>query len=144
MQAGTLGLSANSGYANQNLNPNTAGVKIGSFTLQADSSEDIRVTSVGTDPVVSGSPFVITNLSNLTLKSNGVVIGTPIGNPASGTSTFSFSDIVVPANSTRTFEVYADIGGAASGSVTATMSVTYRGSISNTTTTSIAGGVAIS
>ncbi len=144
VSSGAGSFARTSGFTAVTTAPNTSNVKIGSFTLQADSSEDIRVTSIGVDPVVSGSPFLITNLSNLTVKSNGVTVGTPIGNPASGTSTFSFSDIVIPANSTRTFEVYADIGGAASGSVTATMAVTYRGSVSNTTTTSIAGGVAIS
>jgi len=144
ISSGAGSFARTSGFTAVTVAPNTTNVKIGSFSLSSDSSEDVRVTSVGVNPAVSGSPFVITNLSNLTLKSNGVVIGTPIGNPASGTSTFSFSDIVIPANSTRTFEVYADIGGAASGSVTADMQVTYRGAVSNTTTTSSAAGVAIS
>ena len=144
VSSGAGSFARTSGFTAVTVAPNTANVKIGSFTLQADSSEDVRVTSLEVNPAVSGSPYLITNLSNLTVKSNGVTVGTPIGNPASGTSTFSFSDIVVPANSTRTFEVFADIGGAASGSVTADMAVRYRGSVSNTTTTSSAAGVAVS
>ena len=144
VSSGAGSFARTSGFTAVTVAPNTSNVKIGSFTLQADSSEDVRVTSLEVNPAVSGSPYLITNLSNLTVKSNGVTVGTPIGNPASGTSTFSFSDIIVPANSTRTFEVFADIGGAASGSVTADMAVRYRGSVSNTTTTSSAAGVAVS
>ncbi|MEN9881206.1 MAG: trimeric autotransporter adhesin [Candidatus Parcubacteria bacterium] len=141
VSSGAGSFARTAGFTAVSVAPNTTNVKIGSFTLQADSSEDIRVTTLGVNPVVA--TYAITNLSNLTVKSNGVVVGTPVGNPAAGTSTFSFSDIVVPANSTRTFEVYADISGASSGSVTASMQVTYRGVVSNTTTTSSAAGVAI-
>jgi hypothetical protein len=142
VSSGAGSFARTSGFTAVTIAPNTSNVKIGSFTLQADSSEDIRVTSIGVNPVVA--TYAINNLSNLTVKSNGVTVGTPVGNPASGTSTFSFSDIVVPANSTRTFEVFADVSGAASGSVTAAMQVTYRGAVSNTTTTSSAAGVAVS
>jgi hypothetical protein len=142
VSSGAGSFSRTSGFTAVTVAPNTANVKIGSFTLQADASEDIRVTSVEVKPNLV--TYAITNLSNLTVKSNGVVVGTPIGNPSTGTSTFSFSDIVVPANSTRTFEVFADISGASSGSVTADMTVRYRGSVSNTTTTSSAAGVAVS
>jgi hypothetical protein len=142
ISSGAGSFARTSGFTAVTVAPNTTNVKIGSFTIQADSSEDVRVNSIGVNPSVA--TYTITNLSNITVKSNGVVVGTPVGNPASGTSTFSFSDIVVAANSTRTFEVYADIGGASSGSVTAAMSVNYRGAVSNTTTTSSAAGVAIS
>jgi hypothetical protein len=137
--AGTF--ARTSGFTAVTVAPNTTGVKIGSFTIQANSSEDIKVNSIGVNPVVA--TYGQTNISNLTLKSSGVVLGTPVGNPASGTSTFSFADTVVSANQTRTFDVYADIGGATSGSVTTAMSVTYRGSISNTTSVSSAAGIAI-
>ncbi len=138
--AGTFASTA--GFSAVTVAPNTSNVKIGSFTLQAGAAEDVKVNSVGVNPVVSGSPYTITNLSNLVLKSGGVALGNPVGNPASGTSTFSFSEIVIPANTSKTFEVYADIGSATSGSVTTAMAVTYRGAVSNTTTISAANGVA--
>jgi hypothetical protein len=72
--------------------------------------------------------------------SNGATLGTPVGNPSTGSTTFSFPEITVPANGTMTFDVYADIGGASSGTVYTDMGVTYRGSVSNTTTTSGASG----
>jgi len=141
VSSGAGSFARTAGFTAVTVAPNTSSVKIGSFTVQADSSEDMKINSAGVNPVVA--TYAQTNVSNLTLKSNGVTVGTPIGNPAAGTSTFSFTDIVVPANGTRTFDVYADIGGATSGSVTADMSITSRGSVSNTTVTSSAAGVAI-
>ncbi len=151
--AGTF--ARTSGFAGSTVSPNTTNVKIGSFIIQANSSEAIKMNSIGVNPIVSGQngnttssvANAITNYSNLTVKSGSTVIGTPIGNPASGTSTFSFNDITIPANGTYSLDVYADIGGAASSTdnptVTTAMSVTYRGAVSNTTTTSSAAGVAI-
>ena len=141
VSSGAGSVARTSGFTAVTVAPNTSNVKIGSFTVQADSSEDMKINSIGVNPVVSG--YAQTNVSNLTVKSNGMVVGTPIGNPAAGTSTFSFTDIIVPANGTRTFDVFADIGGASTGSTTASMSITSRGSVSNTTVTSSAAGVAI-
>ena len=151
ISSGAGSFARTAGFTAVTVAPNTPNVKIGSFTVQADSSEDMKINSIGVNPVVSGSnggsANAITNYSNLTIKSNGVTVGTPVGNPASGTSTFSFTDIIVPANGTRTFDIYADIGGAASSTsnpaVTANMAITSRGSVSNTTITSSAAGVAI-
>jgi hypothetical protein len=137
--AGTFARTA--GFTAVSVAPNSTHVKIGSFTIQANSAEDIKINSIGVNPTVA--TYSQTNVSNLVVMSNGAQVGTPVGNPAAGTTTFSFSDIVVPANGTRTFDVYADIGGATSGSVTTSMDVTYRGAISNTTTTSSAAGVAV-
>lgn len=140
-----------SGFVTATTSPNSANVKIGSFVLSAGSAEDLKVTSIGVNPAVAGfnggTAITIANYSNLTVKTGSTVLGTPVGNPSAGTSTFSFSEIVVAKNGSLSFDVYADIGGAASSTanptVTAAASVTYRGSISNTTTTSSAAGVAI-
>lgn len=137
--AGTF--SRTSGFSAVTVSPNTPNVKIGSFTIQANSAEDVRVNSIGVNPVVTLASS--TNISNLRVMSNGVTLGTPVGNPSTGTTTFSFSDLVIPANGTRTFDVYADIGGDVDGVVTTAMDITYRGVISNTTTVSSAAGVAI-
>jgi hypothetical protein len=137
--AGTFARTA--GFTAATVAPNTTNVKLGSFTLQANSSEALKVTSIGVHPYPY--QYAVTNLSNLTLKSGSNTLGTPVGNPANSTSTFSFPEIVIPANGTMTFDVYANIGGASTGSSTAAMEITYRGSTSNTATTSIAAGVAI-
>jgi hypothetical protein len=130
-----------SGFTAVTKAPNTSGVKIGSFTLQANSAEAVKVNSIGVK--LTPTTYAITNVSNLTLKTGSTVLGTPVGNPVSGTSTFSFNEIVVPANGTIMFDVYADLGSATSGSVQADMAVTTRGAVSNTTTVSSVTGVAI-
>lgn len=138
--AGTF--ARTSGFSAVTVAPNTQGVKIGSFTLQANSAENLNVTSFGVRPVVA--TYAGTNLSNLTLKSGSTVLGTPVGNPVeNATSSFSFAQITIPANQTMTFDVYADIGGATSGSVTAAAEVNYRGAVSNNSTISSATGIAI-
>lgn len=141
ISSGVGTFSRTAGFTGVTVAPNTAGVKIGSFTLQANSAEAIKVNSIGVNPVVA--TYSQTNVSNLTVKMGSTVLGTPIGNPSSGTSTFSFTDITIAANQTATFDVYADIGGASSGSVTTAMQVNSRGAVSNTTTVSDAAGVAI-
>jgi hypothetical protein len=138
--AGTFSRTA--GFTAITVSPNSTAVKIGSFTIQANSAEAVNVNSIGVNPSVSG--YAITNISNLTVKDGSTLVGTPVGNPSTGTTTYTFSDITIPANGTKVFDVYADIGGATTGSTTASMDITYRGVVSNTVTTSTAGGVAIS
>ncbi len=137
--AGTFARTA--GFTASTVAPNTANVKIGSFTLQANSSEALKITSLGVHPYPR--EYAVTNLSNLTVKTGSTVLGTPVGNPTNSTSTFSFPEIVLAANGTMTFDVYANIGGASVGSSTAAMEITYRGATSNTATTAIAAGVAV-
>lgn len=137
--SGTFARTA--GFVATTVAPNSTNVKIGSFTLQANSSEALRVNSIGVNPTVT--TYAQTNVSNLRLQMGSTVLGTPVGNPATGTTTFSFNEITVPANGTVTFDVYADIGSATSGSVNTSMQVTYRGDVSNTTTTDSAAGVAV-
>ncbi|MDQ5962719.1 MAG: hypothetical protein QG653_526 [Patescibacteria group bacterium] len=137
--AGTFARTA--GFTAGTVAPNTLAVKLGSFTLQANSSESLRVTSVGVNPNVSG--YAITNLSNLTLKTGSTVLGTPVGNPASGTSTFSFNEVIISANGTMVFDVYGDVGSAVTGSSTLAMDITYRGSTSNTTVVGTASGATL-
>ena len=137
--AGTFARTA--GFTAVSVPPNTTNVKIGSFTFQASSAENVKISSLGVKPTLV--TYAITNLSNLTIKDGSTVIGTPVGNPSTGTSTFSVSgDLIIPANGTKTFDVYADVGGAASGSVYVDMDATYRGVISNTTTVTSASGSA--
>lgn len=133
-----------SGFVASTVAPNTAGVKIGSFTLQAGSSEDTIVNQAGVSLTYGGSPIMLsTNLSNLTLKTGSTVLGTPVGSIGSGSSTFSFGDITIPMNTTKTFDVYADLG-SATGTVTADLSLTTRGAVSRISTVTSAAGVAIS
>jgi hypothetical protein len=141
ISAGVGAFARTSGFTAVTVAPNTAGVKIGSFTLQANSAEAVKVNSIGVLPTVA--TYAISNISNLTLKTGSTVLGTPVGNPSAGTSTFSFTDVTIPANGTIAFDVYADIGSATSGSVTTDMAVTTRGAVSNSTSVSSVAGIAI-
>lgn len=134
-------LTKTAGFVASNISPNTANVKIGSFTIQASDVEDAKVNSIAVNPNVSG--YLVSNITNLMVKDGSTILGTPIGNPTSGTSTFSFSDITISVNSTKTFDVYADVGSDSTGSTTASMSISYRGVISNTSRTLSASGVSI-
>ena len=137
--AGTF--ARTSGFVNTTVAPNTAAVKIGSFTLQAGSSEDALVNQASVNLVYGGSPLMTSsNISNLTLKTGSTVLGTPVGAvPSSGSSTFSFADITIPMNTTKTFDVYADLGSATS-SVYVDMAVTVRGAVSRISTVSSGTG----
>ncbi|MFA5132370.1 MAG: hypothetical protein WC444_03530 [Candidatus Paceibacterota bacterium] len=135
---GTFGRT--SGFTAVTVAPNTsAAVKIASFTLQANSAEAVRVSSVSINPTIANGD--ITNYSNFTLKNGSTNLANPIGNPAAGTSTFSLlNDITIPASGTMTFDVYANVGGDVNATITTDMAVTSRGVVSNTSTVSSAAG----
>ncbi|MBI3888169.1 peptidoglycan-binding protein [Candidatus Nomurabacteria bacterium] len=111
-------------------------VKIGSYTVQTGSSEGITLNSVSVD--LSSTAMVAAHqITNLTLKdsSTSTVIGTPIGNPVATGNSFSVA-LPVAVSSTKIIDVYADFGSSASGTVTPSMTITYRGNTSNLSTTS--------
>lgn len=134
-----------SGFVAQTVAPNSNGVRIGSFTLQAGSSEDVLVNQASVNLTYGGSPVMTSsNISNLVLKTGSTVLGTPVGSvPTSGSSTFSFGDITVPMNTTKTFDVYADLG-SATGTVQADMALTTRGAVSRISAVTSAAGVTTS
>ncbi len=142
---GAGSFSRTSGFVAQNVAPNTPGVKIGSFTVQAGSSEDVLVNSANVNLVFGGSPIMTyNNIGNIILKTGGVALGTPVGiAPSSGSSTFSFSDIRIPMNSTQIFDVFADLG-SATGTVQADMGITARGAVSRISSGLSSAGVAMS
>ncbi len=141
VSSGAGSFARTSGFQGITVAPNTPNVKIGSFTLQANSAEAIKVNSVGVKTTVTNA--TISNYATLTLKSGSKVLGTPVGNPAAGTTTFSFTDEVIPMNGSMTFDVYADVQGDADSVMKADMEVTTRGAVSNTSTVSSAAGVNI-
>lgn len=117
----TATVSHTPGFVSQNVSPNTPMVKIGSFTAQTNSSGDYTINSMSI--LIGISSYAITNISNLAIKSGSDYIATPIGNPNYGLNTFSIPNgIVVPSNSSKVFDIYADIGNAPSGSITSNLS----------------------
>lgn len=142
MQSGTLGLSKNNAYASQNQAPNTAGVKIGSYVFQnQSSSESVRVTSIATQ-LTYGAGAGSSNLSALRLSEtsgNANVPQQPATAAASGSATNTFStDFTLAPGATKTVDVFADSGAAAGGTVTvqSAFTVTSLGVTSNISATS--------
>ncbi len=124
-----------SGWAASSIAPNKAGVKIGTYTISTASAEDITVNNITVG--ITGTMITNNQITNITLKDGSTVIGTPIGNPTA-TNNFSVT-LPVSKSSTKTIDVYADIGSsAATYTVIPAMTITYRGNTSMVTTTSSA------
>jgi hypothetical protein len=144
MQAGTLGLSKNAGYASQNANPNTAGVKIGSFVLQNQStSESIRITTLSLSTAY-GAGTSSANLSGLRTSETSGNASTPVqpataAASASGVNTFS-TDFTLAPGAVKTIDIFADSSSDAGASATVipTLTVTSIGMTSNVSATSSA------
>lgn len=133
VQTGLLALSADAGYASQNANPNTTGVKIGSFVLQnQSSSESVRVTSLQVALAV-GAGTSLTNFSGLTTSENA----TPVQPQA--TNTFSV-DFTIAPGATKTISIFADTSSdsGATATIQSTLTVTSIGATSNVSATSSA------
>jgi hypothetical protein len=138
-----------SGFAGSTVTPNST-VELGAWTLQTGSAEGVNVNNVVvTFPDDTTNTLVHNNqLSNLTLKVNGSTLSnvSTIGQPVvTSANNFSVS-IPVAVNGSTEIELYGTIGSSSTAyTVTPSMSITYRGTTSNLTTTSNAiAGVASS
>ncbi|MBL8030755.1 MAG: hypothetical protein JNK33_00295, partial [Candidatus Doudnabacteria bacterium] len=142
IQTGLLAVSANTGYASQNQNPNTAGVKIGSYVFQnQSSSESVRVTNLAVT-VTYGAGTSSTNLSALRTSETSGSGSVPVqpataAASASGTNTFSV-DFTLAPGATKTIDILADTSTNTGGTATVQTSlvVTSIGVSSNVSTTS--------
>jgi hypothetical protein len=127
-----------SGFAASTIAPNQVEKKIGTFTVQTGSAEGIVLSNIlvglnsGAGTMLNGN-----QVTNIKIKDGSTVVGTPVGNPTASNN-FSVT-IPVAVSTTKTFDVYADIGSsAATLTVIPTMTITYRGATSNVTTISAA------
>ena len=143
LQSATLAVSKNAGYSNQNQNPNTAGVKIGSYVLQNQStSESVRVTTLLVN-LAYGSATSSSNLSGLKTSETSGNAGTPVqpataAASANANNTFS-ADFILAPGAVKTLDILADSGSSndsTNASVISTLTVTSIGMTSNVSTTS--------
>jgi hypothetical protein len=107
--------------------PNITGVKIGSYVLQANSSEAVRITNLTV--VMGGTIVSTTSLANLYVSIDGVA-ATPVS--PQGSNNFSV-DFTIPANATKVVDVYADIANVSSVTASTSISVNGYGTGSNIT-----------
>ena len=126
-----LSVAKNSSVGNTVSIPNTTGVKIGSYSLQANSSEAVRITNLTV--AMGGNISATTSLSNLYVVVDGVAT-TPRQPEVSNNFSVDFS---IPANSVKTVDVYADILNT-SGTASTSLSVNGYGVGSNITISSTA------
>ena len=121
-----------SGWAGSTIAPNQIDKKIGSFTIQTGSAEGVTLSNISVG--ITGTMIGANQITNLTVKDGATVVGTPVGS-VNATNNFSVS-LPVGMSTTKTFDVYANIGSSAAGlTVIPAMTITYRGSTSNVTTT---------
>jgi hypothetical protein len=122
-----------SGWAGATTSPNQVAKKIGSFTVQTGSAEGVTISNILVG--ITGTMIGANQVTNITVKDGSTVVGTPVGNPTASNN-FSVT-LPVAMSTTKTYDVYADIGSSAAGlTVIPAMTVTYRGTTSNVTTTS--------
>ncbi len=136
----TLSVDRIAGQVAYSVTPNTQAVKLGSFVIQGPASGQAVLKNFY---VALNATYPITNITNLIVKVGGSGIGIPIGNPKATGNQFSSSEITIPAGSSRTVDIYADIGGASSGSVTANLSASGSSS-SGTYVVNAINGVSVS
>lgn len=126
VNSGNVSFGATSGFTAANISKNQSMVKIGSFSLQAGSSEAVNVTNINV--ILGGTATPATNYTNLKITDGSQTVV-----PTLGTNNFSVN-YDVAAGSTKTVEVWVDTLEIANGSTTiASSTVTYRGKISGVT-----------
>ncbi len=131
VQTGTLSVAKNSAYANQTFNPNMSNQKVGSYTLQnQSSSEAVRVTNLAL--VMTPTTTTITNFSNVKTSETSGSGSIP---QAAATSLNYSVDFTLAPGATKTVDIFADLGTDSSGSLVTTLLPTAYGVNSNVTLT---------
>jgi len=137
IQTGVVALATNTGFVSQVVSPNTPNQKIASFVIQnQSSSEAVHVTNLQLTLALTTADS--TNYSNLKTSETSGQGATPI-NPATaaagGNSVNNFPvDFQIAAGTTKTIDVFADVGSTAGNATVITkLYVTALGSSSNVT-----------
>ncbi len=139
IQTGGLQVSKNTAYLNQNISPNTSGVKIGSYTIQnQSSSQSVRLTNLSIATTIATT--TVSNFSALRTSDTTGSGSTPItfSGTQSGTTstdTFSVTDVLAPGGS-MILDIFANTGAATSGTIATTLTVSSIGVTDNIAATS--------
>lgn len=129
-----LQVSQNSAYLSQAANPNTTGVKVGSYVIQNQStSEAVRLTSLTVRTYISSSnpPTAATDITDLSAMRTSDTTGagsTPI--QPTGVDTFSVNDTLQPGAS-MTVDIFANTGSLSSEYVLTALKVASIGVVDN-------------
>jgi hypothetical protein len=125
VSSSTLTATKFTGYGSQTVIPGTNNAKIGAFTLSTGSTEGVTVNTIAVQLQTGNSA----SLTNLTLKDDatGSTIGSVITTPNDTNNSFSVN-YDIPASSTRTVDIYANVlSGAGAGNIIATITTSTTG-----------------
>jgi hypothetical protein len=127
VQTGLLAVSSNGAYSSQSANPNTAGVKIGSFTLQnQSSSESVNVTGLNVALAFAAPTFTSSNTYTASTQTWTL----------SSASGITVGNVITPTTVTGT----GGTGGTMVMTVVSISGATVTGTVVNTGTPSAASG----
>ena len=140
VSSSTLTATKYTGYGNQTMVAGSNNAKIGAFTLSTGSTEGVTVNTIGIG--IAGDSYA--SITNLTIKdeATGNVIGTVITTPSSSNSFPVNFDI--PASSTKTIDVYANIlSSAPAGTIVASVNTNTTGTGDSTGTSASAASATL-
>ncbi len=136
ISAGQMVVAKNGAYTNQTIAPNTSNTKIGSFTIQNQSStEAIRLTNFAVALTTDGTTALTsTQFANYTNVKTSETTGSG-ATPQNGAASLNYSvDTTIAAGATKTVDIFGDIGSNTVG-VETTLLVTAYGASTNVSLT---------
>lgn len=126
--------------------PQTTSYKMASYTLSGNNVEDVNLDTVAVNfTSVTNATFAAADLTNVILKIDGVVIGSPKSTVAATGDSFSITK-VLPKNGTMVLEIWANIGSTITAADSMMVEMTASGvgassSVASTTATMVDGQV---
>ena len=136
--AASLTMAKTSTYGNQiTSTPQTSSYKLASYSLNGNNVEDVSLNNVNVDfSSVSGTTFTSANLTDVTLKINGNVIGSPKSTVSATGNSYSITQ-TLSKNGSMTIELWATISAVTNGtdSIRAVTTVTGTGASSSVSST---------
>ena len=121
--------------------PQTSSYKMASYTLSGNNVEDVNLDTVAFDVTsVTNATFAAADLTDVTLKIDGAVIGSPKSTVAATANSFSITK-VLPKNGTMTVELWATIGSTITAADSVRMDTTVSGVGASSSVASTTGAV---
>ncbi len=106
---GNITVSKNVAYPDQSIAPGTHHAKIGSFTITNPSSIGFVLTDIQAGFNSTAPSIPLADYANLQAYMNGAPVG-PIFSAVSLTNVFPLGTVTISPGSTKTIDIYADLG----------------------------------
>ncbi len=140
--AASLTMAKTSTYGSQTTAvPQTSSYKMASFTLSGNSVEDVNLDTVAFDVTsVTNATFSSADLTDVTLKIDGAVIGTPKSTVSATGNSFSITKTLAK-NGSMTVELWANIGSTITAADSVRLDTTVSGVGASSSVASSTGAV---